>query len=283
MSVELPELGEPPSGEENATGGVRRRPRGGRKASTNDDPTATPASPDSDEQSAPSTPQPPTPPSDGIESPAVNNYDDEESSTPLSGDASRGQSWGQYFSLCKQQFFHNFTQLCFPKTPEVNPRPTLSTKTEIASSLTLHIVLYYNMLFSMIWILLFFGLWVWKQYHALRSDLWVGWMFVCTCLIEIIRLWMGYEGNINEQVADVSGFWLLCMVKTGFTVFFLNGQYLSLPLDDAINTVMLIFDVTGVIIGYFATRNLIKSESTRFYMNQLWGTEGDTNETRPHA
>ena len=74
---------------------------------------------------------------------------------------------------------------------------------------------------------------------------------------------MGYEGNINEQawnhahalkhyelfiepsqVADVSGFWLLCMVKTGFTVFFLNEQYLSLPLDDAINTVMLIFDVT---------------------------------------
>jgi len=71
----------------------------------------------------------------------------------------------------------------------------------------------------------------------------------------------------------VSGYWLLCFVKAGFTVFFLEGQYLALPLENAINTVMLVFDISGLIVGYIATRNLIKSESTRFYMNQLWGTE----------
>lgn len=51
-----------------------------------------------------------------------------------------------------------------------------------------------------------------------------------------------------------------------------------LPLDSAINTIMLLFDVTGIVLGWIATRNLIMSESTRFYMNQLWGTENEFEE-----
>lgn len=42
----------------------------------------------------------------------------------------------------------------------------------------------------------------------------------------------------------MSGYWLLCFVKAGFTVFFLEGQYLALPLENAINTVMLVFDIS---------------------------------------
>merc|ERR1712146_614344 len=33
----------------------------------------------------------------------------------------------------------------------------------------------------------------------------------------------------------------------------------------------------GAIVGTIATNHMIKSESTRFYMNQLWGTEDDFN------
>jgi len=106
-------------------------------------------------------------------------------------------------------------------------------------------------------------------------------MFLCTVLIEVTRLRMGYEGNLHEQVADVSGFWLLTFVKTGFTFFFLNGMYLTMPIDRAINLVMLGFDVAGLFFGYFATKHMIKSESTRFYMNQLWTTdERDPNDPR---
>lgn len=157
----------------------------------------------------------------------------------------------------------------------MNPRPTLSTKTEIASSLPLQILLFYNMLYSIVWSVMFFVIWLWKQKYAQKADLWVGWMFGCTVLIEIIRLAMGYEGNLHEQVADVSGFWLLSFVKIGFTLFFLTGQYLTLPIDFAVNFFMLLFDLASLIFGYTATRHMIKSESTRFYMNQLWSEETD--------
>jgi len=183
------------------------------------------------------------------------------------------RQWGRF----KQRWSNCIVETFFPVTPEVNPRPTLSTKTEIASSLPLQILLFYNMLYSIVWAGLFFAVWVWKTSYAYRSDLWVGWMFGCTVLIEIIRLGMGYEGNLHEQVADVSGFWLLSFVKIGFTLFFLTGQYLILPIDYAINFLMLLFDMAGLVFGYIATRHMIKSESTRFYMNQLW-SESEENE-----
>ena len=184
------------------------------------------------------------------------------------------ETWREWERF-KQRCYNSIIETCFPVTPEVNPQPTLSTKTEIASSLPLQIILFYNMLYSIVWAILFFAVWLWKQNNAKKGDLWVGWMFACTVLIEAIRLAMGYEGNLHEQVADVSGYWLLSFVKIGFTVFFLSGQYLALPIDYAINFLMLLFDLAALFFGYLATRHMIKSESTRFYMNQLWSEEGD--------
>lgn len=201
-----------------------------------------------------------------------------EASQP--GQLTTFQRCQQYSALYKQRFLNCVVEYCFPKTADINPNPTLSTKTELSSSLPLQIILYYNMLYSCVWFFLFAACWGYKNSRAKKGDLWTGYMFICASVIEAIRLWMGYDGNLNEKVADVSGFFILCWVKIGFSLFFITGQYLALPLDSAINILMVFFDLAGIVFGYLATKTLIRSQSTRFYMNQLW-TDDPNNPNSP--
>jgi len=153
------------------------------------------------------------------------------------------------------------------------------TNTEIASSLPLQMLLYFNVQYSIFWGLMTLALMVFKEsylevntaYRVLSPLLLSIWF-----MVEPLRLYFGYVGNLQEKVPQLTGFWLFTLIpQLPITFFFIvalplrvNGTSIQLPFERAGSIILMCFVFTEAIVGYWALRRMVKSQVLKFHMQR---------------
>mmetsp|Transcript_1354 Transcript_1354/g.1838 ORF Transcript_1354/g.1838 Transcript_1354/m.1838 type:complete len:207 (-) Transcript_1354:260-880(-) len=153
------------------------------------------------------------------------------------------------------------------------------TNTEIASSLSLQMLLYFNVQYSLFWGLITLSLMVFSEnylevntaYRVLSPLLLSVWF-----MVEPLRLFFGYVGNLQEKVPQLTGFWLLTLIpQLPITFFFIvalplrvNKTSIQLPFQRAGSIILMCFVFVEAVVGYYALRRMVKSQVLKFHMQR---------------
>jgi transmembrane protein 17 len=107
--------------------------------------------------------------------------------------------------------------------------------------------------------------------------------FIMMVIFELIRLYLGYLGNLSERVPELTGFWLLTLiVETPLSLFLLiivcvpideNGFQIiyQIPIQFALQLIHFIFIFFENIFGLLALRVLARYQIARFHYKQFDG------------
>ncbi|XP_056374265.1 transmembrane protein 17B-like [Hyla sarda] len=140
---------------------------------------------------------------------------------------------------------------------------------EVVSSLPLQMALYFNVLFFPVWFISEFIM-LELKYHLLPGYyqfLLITAVTILT-LIESLRLYLGYIGNLHEKVPELAGFLLLTLlIQTPLILFLLTDEkILILPLELAIHTIYIIFLKTELFVSFFVLKIMTRQLATQFYL-----------------
>uniref|UniRef100_A0A670IF83 Transmembrane protein 17 n=2 Tax=Podarcis muralis TaxID=64176 RepID=A0A670IF83_PODMU len=143
---------------------------------------------------------------------------------------------------------------------------------EIVSSLPLQMSLYFNLCFFPFWwvssiVMLQLKYPVLPDYYKFILVT----VIILTSLIEMIRLYLGYMGNLQEKVPELAGFWLLSLLLQLPLILFLllNGGLKIQPLERAVNIVFVVFLVFQVVTAFIALRRMVNQLATRFRLHEF--------------
>ncbi|GFT74158.1 transmembrane protein 17 [Nephila pilipes] len=151
---------------------------------------------------------------------------------------------------------------------------------EVLSSLPLQMCLYFNVNYSVLWILIRIGCLIYKfqnlsqMYQILLTTI----IFVMI-IVELSRLYLGYIGNLTERVPELAGFWLLTL----FLQFPLqclctfSTDFLILPWERLTDTITMIFLIFEIFIGYFAVKTITNHQALKFKLQMMKYNATNTN------
>jgi len=141
------------------------------------------------------------------------------------------------------------------------------------SSLPLQMTLFFNVCFLPVWFICTAFLLNIKlnreELQTIYQGLLCGVLLVFS-LLEVVRLYLGYLGNLSEKVPELSGFWLLTLIQVPLFCFLtFYEKFLALPFELAINIVILCFLISQLSFGYSANKSLVKHQLNKFYLLQF--------------
>ncbi|KAJ1454033.1 hypothetical protein M885DRAFT_618524 [Pelagophyceae sp. CCMP2097] len=140
---------------------------------------------------------------------------------------------------------------------------------EIKSSLWLQIAMYYQAMFSFLYFVVTGGCLLNKLYNyeisyviqLLACPIFLLWSFT-----EVVRVGLGYVGNLTERVPMISAFLLLTIFPQFVAVMFFT--FLSVPIfpfDTAAGGIMIIMLLVELVIGRITLNLLIKRQTAQFF------------------
>ncbi|XP_026168195.1 transmembrane protein 17B [Mastacembelus armatus] len=142
----------------------------------------------------------------------------------------------------------------------------------VLSSLQLQMSLYFNMWFFPLW-------WISEivmlqlKYPALPDyyKFILVTVLILMTLIEAIRLYLGYAGNLKEKVPELAGFWLLSILLQFPLILFqlFNEAILIQPLERGVHIVFSIFILTQALFGFVALRDVVRHTESQFHLRQF--------------
>ncbi|XP_071756482.2 transmembrane protein 17B [Centroberyx gerrardi] len=143
---------------------------------------------------------------------------------------------------------------------------------KVVSSLTLQMSLYFNMWFFPLW-------WISEvvmldlKYPALPDyyKFILVTVLILMTLIEPIRLYLGYAGNLQEKVPELAGFWLLSILLQFPLILFqlFNEAILILPMERGVHIVLAMFILTQALSGFLALREMVRHTESQFHLRQF--------------
>uniref|UniRef100_A0A3B4UXW4 Zgc:112294 n=1 Tax=Seriola dumerili TaxID=41447 RepID=A0A3B4UXW4_SERDU len=144
------------------------------------------------------------------------------------------------------------------------------------SHLPLQMLLYFNMFyFPCWWFSAVFMLEV-KFYHlpGYYQALLITGMILLT-VIEGVRLYLGYIGNLKEKVPELAAFWLLSfMFQLPVLLFFLTDEgIIILPLERAVHSLYLFFLLGQILASFLALRTMTRKLTLLFHLRQFGKVE----------
>ncbi|XP_048829206.1 transmembrane protein 17B isoform X3 [Brienomyrus brachyistius] len=106
-------------------------------------------------------------------------------------------------------------------------------------------------------------------------------VLILMTLIEAIRLYLGYAGNLQEKVPELAGFWLLTLLlQFPLTLFQLfNEAILIQPLERGVHIVLALFLLIESVTGFVALRVMVRHSESHFHLRQFDGFQ----ELRPQS
>ncbi|XP_064620597.1 transmembrane protein 17-like [Lineus longissimus] len=178
-----------------------------------------------------------------------------------------------------------FTDVVFPvsKTNRENSQHhALRAGNEYVSSLPLQMAFYFNGFYFPFWCAYtILGLYVKYNYLDTLYKIIQLAVVILIVIVEIIRLYVGYLGNLSEKVPELAGSWLLTIlisIPLTLVLLFNDGAYI-LPPERACNIIQLCFLLFEVIAGYFAIRAMVNLQVAKFHLKQFYDLENlDRNE-----
>ncbi|XP_053155635.1 transmembrane protein 17-like [Hemicordylus capensis] len=143
---------------------------------------------------------------------------------------------------------------------------------EIVSNLPLQMSLYFNLCFFPFWWLS--SVVVLQLKYSFLPDYYkfiLVTVIILSTLIEIIRLYLGYMGNLQEKVPELAGFWLLSLLlQLPLILFLLLNESLKIqPLERAVHIIFVIFLVFQVITAFLALKRMVNQLATRFHLHEF--------------
>ncbi|XP_056271752.1 transmembrane protein 17B [Pseudoliparis swirei] len=142
----------------------------------------------------------------------------------------------------------------------------------VLSSLHLQMSLYFNMWFFPLW-------WISEtvmlqlKYPALPDyyKFILVTVLILMTLIEAIRLFLGYAGNLQEKVPELAGFWLLSILLQFPLILFqlFNEAILIQPLERGVHIVLSMFILTQALYGFLALRDMVRHTGRQFHLRQF--------------
>ncbi|XP_064612921.1 transmembrane protein 17-like [Liolophura sinensis] len=148
----------------------------------------------------------------------------------------------------------------------------LRSGNDYVTNLPLQMSLYFNTCFAPFWIITSIVLFEAKfdtlpiLYKIILTAI-----YVIYSILEVIRLYLGYLGNLTERVPELAGCWLLTLLIQLPLILFLllNEDTNILPLERAVHIVELLFVLFEAFTGYFAIRIMVNYQVTRFHLQQF--------------
>ena len=148
---------------------------------------------------------------------------------------------------------------------------------DYSSSLPLQMLLYFNVCFFPCWLLsLTFVL---PVLAAVSSDpqnvILMVFAFVFKAVIELVRLYLGYAGNLAERMPELTAFCLLTIIfQIPLSVFLLIYPLVAvtgvkLALVAAVEIIYVVFLIFEAIFGISAVRIMVSAQSSRFHYRQF--------------
>ncbi|XP_029910239.1 transmembrane protein 17B [Myripristis murdjan] len=145
-------------------------------------------------------------------------------------------------------------------------------KTQVVSSLPLQMSLCFNMWFFPLW-------WISEvvmlhlKYPALPDyyKFILVTVLIMMTLIEAIRLYLGYAGNLQEKVPELAGFWLLSILLQFPLILFqlFNEAILIQPLERGVHIVLAAFLLIQALSGFVALREMVRHTESQFHLRQF--------------
>uniref|UniRef100_A0A672IFR6 Transmembrane protein 17A-like n=1 Tax=Salarias fasciatus TaxID=181472 RepID=A0A672IFR6_SALFA len=143
---------------------------------------------------------------------------------------------------------------------------------QLVSHLPLQMLLYFNMFyFPCWWFSAVFMLEVKYPYLPGYYQALLITGIVLLTLIEVIRLYLGYIGNLKEKVPELAAFWLLSfMFQLPVLLFFLTDEgILILPLERAVHSLYLTFLLAQIVASFLALRTMTRKLTLLFHLRQI--------------
>ncbi|XP_042192940.1 transmembrane protein 17-like [Callorhinchus milii] len=142
----------------------------------------------------------------------------------------------------------------------------------LVSNLGLQIILYFNLWYFPFWwsctvIMLHLKFWQLMGYFQMVQIA----ILVIVSLVELIRMYLGYMGNLQEKVPELAGFWLLtCLIQVPAVLYLcLYEKLLVLPVEKALNSIYLALFLGELMTGFLALREMASQLQSRFHLRQF--------------
>ncbi|XP_061760708.1 transmembrane protein 17A [Nerophis ophidion] len=143
---------------------------------------------------------------------------------------------------------------------------------ELVSHLPLQMLLYFNMFYFPCW--WFSSVFMLQSKYQYLPAYYQGLLItgvVLLTLVEGLRLYLGYLGNLSEKVPELSAFWLLTFLfQLPVILFFLTDEeILILPLERAVHALYLTFLLAQILVATLALRRMTRKLTLLFHLRQL--------------
>ncbi|NXS26933.1 TMM17 protein, partial [Pomatostomus ruficeps] len=143
---------------------------------------------------------------------------------------------------------------------------------EILSSLPLQMSLYFNVYFFPFWWLVTAVI-LYLKYPDL-SDYYkfiLVTIMILVSLTELIRLYLGYVGNLLEKVPELAGFWLLTLLpQLPVILFLLFNEGLKIhSLERAVHIIFAAFLAFQVVAAFFTLKRMVNTLAARFRLTEF--------------
>ncbi|KAH0625474.1 hypothetical protein JD844_015006, partial [Phrynosoma platyrhinos] len=95
--------------------------------------------------------------------------------------------------------------------------------------------------------------------------------YLMLILVETLRLYLGYIGNLQEKVPELAGFVLLSfLIEMPVLLFILTDEHIiRLPLEMAVHLVLLLFLASEIAAAFLALKVMTKQLAMQFYLKQF--------------
>ncbi|XP_072408522.1 transmembrane protein 17B-like isoform X1 [Chiloscyllium punctatum] len=182
----------------------------------------------------------------------------------------------------------HFSQSVFSSNNNNNPserrQAACPIGRESATSLPLQICLYFNLYFFPFWwvcevIILELKYQVLSTYYRIVLCV----LLILISLVEVIRLYLGYIGNLQEKVPELAGFWLLSLLlQIPMTLFdCCNPRFMVLPLEYGVNLVFIAFLLIETVLTFSSLRRMVHQLEIRFHITHFHSLEGRRDSLTP--
>uniref|UniRef100_A0A3B4AL47 Transmembrane protein 17A n=1 Tax=Periophthalmus magnuspinnatus TaxID=409849 RepID=A0A3B4AL47_9GOBI len=147
---------------------------------------------------------------------------------------------------------------------------------ELVSHLPLQMLLYFDMFyFPCWWISAVFMLNV--KFEFLPG--YYQWLLVTgivlLTVVEVLRVYLGYTGNLKEKVPELAAFWVVSLTfPVPVLLFFLTDEdALILPLERAVHSLFLCLVMAELVASFLALRTMTRKLLLLFHLRQLGRAE----------
>ena len=154
------------------------------------------------------------------------------------------------------------------KTKYIRTAKTRVIDSEISASLPLQIMIYYNKHYSVLMLAIMLMAESYIQLYFSYSLSFLSLIIlVLWALVEYLRLYYGFMGNIKESFPELIAFLILSIVfSLPLLAFFFIVPAVQFPIERSVVIVAGIFLVVEVILAIMATSKLVKNQTAIFFL-----------------